>query len=563
MSGFEIVGVILGGIPLVISLLEHYKACKGIAYSFQHYHGQVDKLINDLKDHIVHYRIDIRTVIHHTGIAKHALDLSDEECTRIFQSQMAKDTIKKYFGYVSDPFSRILTQYETCLKTFLLKLQAIHRFPNVEETDLAAIVAANQREAGAFAWKKRIRFVLRRSFLEDRINELGKIRTSAAEMISKVKAIHVEMPTEPVEPSTDALRLVAMFKRVQANAKPLFEVCTCQCEKRHKVLMKLNNRVRPQEEILGLGNSTTFNLVFDLEMDLLEALVRASQTEQATDDSTQVLNKDTAKQISVGVPSIKVPSTDSKVKPAKVIRICDHATEARGSSNILQLQLIKNHLSPFEGPGMTRRQFPHPVTLESYFRKELQNEPRSGRRKLEVQMTRKQRNLLALDIAAGIPQLRETHWFSSPFDSKRIKFFRDNWTNVRTEVLEPFIEQVMKESPLKWSDATEGPDPKTALLELAILLLEIWNDETLEEWVKSKEGNNGLASITTKEGRIKEMIEWLRKTEDDLLGEHVTAIDFCIFISSGRYNSWDKTKLLKDYCQNVIIPLYELCKAYL
>jgi len=59
MSGFEVAGVILGAIPLLISTLEHYRSGKGAASSFIKFHGHLDTLIFRLKLQRTFFYLDI------------------------------------------------------------------------------------------------------------------------------------------------------------------------------------------------------------------------------------------------------------------------------------------------------------------------------------------------------------------------------------------------------------------------------------------------------------------------------------------------------------------------
>ncbi|KAI1758864.1 hypothetical protein GGR53DRAFT_198094 [Hypoxylon sp. FL1150] len=558
MSGFEIAGVILGAIPLAISALQNYKAGKGAWHTLKMYHGEVHDLIENLKTQRFHFRMHIHNLLKDAGVEKAIQgDLSEEECACVIQTEQTKGKVAEYFGEMLGGFLDVLGKHERCLKEIVLKLKNISRTSKAEKDDLAAIIATFKSEAGALVFKKRLKFLLSKRFLEVSIDKLHKSRESLDKVIKDMKSLREPVGRvlqEPQEPSENALRLAHIFKRVPVKARPLFEACACRCVDKHRVLMKLDSRVVSQRE---LGYSITFNLVFDLGMGLQEAFIRTAQTEQAMDDGAEVLDKDmstSTKHAAAMNPLIHIIDTDLENsngcsnRSAKARHICDHAYEAQSSNNILQLQLVKHDLSLLKEPAKSSRELLHPVTLERCLRNGTQNEM--------AQMTLPQRNLLALDIAAGILQLRQTCWFKSPFHNKGIKLFSDNWENVRIAMLEPFIEQVMEESPLKWSDAIGGPDPKMALLELAILLLELWNHEPLE-------ARTGLAGNEPEDARRKAAVKWEEDTETKLLEEHITAIDFCFSISSGRSRSWDDIRFLRDYCENIIMPLHELCKPYI
>ncbi|KAK8077006.1 hypothetical protein PG996_003176 [Apiospora saccharicola] len=118
----------------------------------------------------------------------------------------------------------------------------------------------------------------------------------------------------------------------------------------------------------------------------------------------------------------------------------------------------------------------------------------------------------------------------------------------------PFIEQT-RESP---SEASTSPDPDTVLRELTILLLELWHHKTLDMWCANADG----VDITTPDGRLKAAISWLKATSERIAPYYLNAIEQCIGICCGRHRFRHDKEFLKVYCENVIIPLQESCRAW-
>ena len=59
MSGFEIAGVVLGAIPVVIEALSAYRKGKGFFVTMHKSHGLVDELIHKLKMQQAYFYLDI------------------------------------------------------------------------------------------------------------------------------------------------------------------------------------------------------------------------------------------------------------------------------------------------------------------------------------------------------------------------------------------------------------------------------------------------------------------------------------------------------------------------
>lgn len=153
------------------------------------------------------------------------------------------------------------------------------------------------------------------------------------------------------------------------------------------------------------------------------------------------------------------------------------------------------------------------TTLESFLLE--------GARDEDARFTSKEQTLLALDIASSILQLCQTCWHNKPLDSQRIKLLLvpprpANKTAATSQitganVVGPFVEKLLVlrkngeattaghattdkadqkgrgkaafSAEQEQQEEAEGPSPKAALLELAILLLEIWHHRRLKTWV--------------------------------------------------------------------------------
>ncbi|OTA62058.1 hypothetical protein K449DRAFT_351199 [Hypoxylon sp. EC38] len=550
MSGFEIAGVILGAIPIVISALEHYKAGKGVLASFIKWEGQLDTLIERLEDQRLSFYFNILELLQGAGVEDviNSDYVPEETCVSILQNMRNEAKIKEYFGAMYDRFLKILGRYEKCLKII------------VSKDDLATILAANQPRKGSFAFKERVRFTIEKGLLKELIEELREERLSLKIII---KGMRTQREYTARQASHDAERLANIFGQVQTNATPLFaavcKVCTCNCPTKHKVLMRLDNRMRLQKERsmfkCKIKGQMTFNLVFEFEDYMQEALVKASEVEEAGFEDTKVLNRGAVTKVPTVTFSTMVADPEWEInkadfKSTKVTDICRHACKARSSGHVLRLQLTRNDLHLLEGPSQSRRDFSASMSLEELLQ--------DGVKDRNARMNPKQKTLLALDIAASILQLRQTCWFNIPLASKSIKFPLQKDGSLKTAVLEPFVGRVMVEDPSTWSGVNGGPDPKVALLELAILLLETWHDEPLELWM----ARIGMTSTESEETRRRAAVLWEEETESHLPTHHLAAIDYCLGICGGRKRLWHDDEFLKQYCENVIKPLHESSQAW-
>ncbi|KAM5378601.1 hypothetical protein ACJZ2D_004400 [Fusarium nematophilum] len=396
MPGFEIAGVVLGAIPLVISALEHYKAGKGAVSSFIKWRGLLDALIFRLKPQQIFFYLQILDLLRETGIheAVELPDLSEEECIRLLRDAKTGVELEEYQGHLHGTSMEVLRRYEARLKAISSKIGHIRRLPDAAKNDLTALVAANVTQDGRIRFRERLSFTIERSTLRGLLEELTEDRLSLKTII---KGIRTQQEFAAREPSHEAKRLATIFSQQRERAM---------------LLMK-----RKQ--------TTVFNLIFALEGSLQEALVKAPPVDE---------NPSSPDRITLTTPNLQVPKDTFEVASCtmtKVTDICRTSREASVRRCILQLELPLHTLSLVEAPVERYQKFTAASNLENLL---------SGPRDEDTCMTPKQRTILALDLAAAIPQLRETTWLSLPWNKQSIKFLVPHASQV---TVGPFVEQTI------------------------------------------------------------------------------------------------------------------------
>lgn len=181
-----------------------------------------------------------------------------------------------------------------------------------------------------------------------------------------------------------------------------------------------------------------------------------------------------------------------------------------------------------------------PESLDQILARGLQDET--------ARLTPKQQTILALDVASSVLQFRQTNWLLTPWSSKTIKLISTSTRAFVEADLQPLGPQ---------STALAEPDPLSTLLELAILLLEIWNHKPLEVWAA-----NTNSDINTPDHRKLAATAWLQETMHRILPDYLDAVEKCLAICAGRKWEWDDSEFQKKYCENVIKPLADSCKVW-
>ena len=129
MSGFEIAGIVLGALPVVIEALAEYRAAKGLLATVRKFRGLLDDLIHQLKIHKTDFYLDILQLLREARV-KEILDDGDpteERCVAVLRNCKTSDEITTYLGQLYPQFVETLGYYESYLRDIVSKLDYIVR----------------------------------------------------------------------------------------------------------------------------------------------------------------------------------------------------------------------------------------------------------------------------------------------------------------------------------------------------------------------------------------------------------------------------------------------------
>ena len=171
----------------------------------------------------------------------------------------------------------------------------------------------------------------------------------------------------------------------------------------------------------------------------------------------------------------------------------------------------------------------------------------------------KPRMMLALGLASNLLQLSRTPWLHTPWSKDEIFFLR--WPSAAGHYYDftrPFISLTFNSRDAS-TLTQQQVDPKLAFLELGILLLEIWNSETLETHFPKQQ------SPIKYYQRLALATEWLDDMNNPPPDLYDKAVSHCIRGIVGgqaRFHGWEDTEFWAAVCQDIIGPLHEICKQW-
>lgn len=139
MSGFEIAGVVLGAIPIVIEALSAYRAGEGHVATIRKWRGLVDELIHKLKMQQGLFYLDILELLREARVPEILMegDPTLDKCVEILQAVRTGNEVEQYLGpQLFHDFLEILGFYENYLKEITSKLGHIVRPQDVSQPRL-------------------------------------------------------------------------------------------------------------------------------------------------------------------------------------------------------------------------------------------------------------------------------------------------------------------------------------------------------------------------------------------------------------------------------------------
>ena len=176
------------------------------------------------------------------------------------------------------------------------------------------------------------------------------------------------------------------------------------------------------------------------------------------------------------------------------------------------------------------------------------------------------RMLLALRLASNLLQLLQTQWLQSAWSKDVIYFLlrptggasNASRNQLYIDFSRPFVSLTFDDSSAS-APTQQNVDPKVALLELGILLLEIWHGTTLETQFSLKEAPGGYYE------RLALALRWLDDMKDPLPELYDKAASHCIRGMIGgetRFREWEDIDFWGAVCGDIIEPLSKNCKQW-
>ena len=383
-------------------------------------------------------------------------------------------------------------------------------------------------------------------------------------------------------------RVANSLHKVRLHANALFRAIACdwsrQCHERHGAMLCLEHRCREEYHALhaaseGGKRAVRFTILFSWQDQATQESVSWHETSVVTldEDSTHVLRHTaeveasslrgsrgqddtrsvgrrakTSAQKSVtwtAAPSITVTSSEvhppQQSVPIEVKGICE--TLAEMQSPVLQLS-SDNRLfwrqEPLNNLSRPARSNEPTMSLETFLEESRHMDPED-------------RIKLAVNLASSLLQYNLTPWLRRCWTKNAVYFFVQTRTVSGVDVDRPLIMKHFSGKANEILNQRPENDPELALMELGILLLEIWNMSTFESWLRDAGHPMDTSEVQDRYIRLRYSIEWFRSLKGKLLPNYQKVVGICLrpSVFDLYHTSWEDKDFRMAVYREIVEPL--------
>ncbi|KAL9615829.1 MAG: hypothetical protein Q9160_009227 [Pyrenula sp. 1 TL-2023] len=571
MSGLEVVGVILGAIPILVEGLKVYRSgLKTVGRGFRK-RKTIEKLSRALLLQQGTLEELLKQVLIKSGHELPADFAFGVNALSILSDTSVQDNIVDYLGTNFDAFMDTIKECYAIFQKLVTKTATM--VPSVKGSkDISMIIEANKKSSkGEFDLMSRVSLVLRSKDLDEDCRELDQKISSLDRFLRLLSSNH--RPSSD-QPSRKAKRLAKAFWKDRKHAVSLYTAVSkswiSDCHRQHEARLLLEDRLNecvqlhakhhdkdlPSHvfQIVFLGDISEHNYMWH------ESMVQVYETSDVLpDDNTSKESDNNPRKSSIptNTNNSKVkfslptpPLNAGKNKEIEVKDICSTIRAGKRDQEHVMFSLTI-HCQIAKAPSIALVSRPMEVK-ETVFLKDLLCDTSNTRGAKTLSWAPK--ILLALNVATSFLQLLRTPWSLPRLSTETISFLQSS--NSNPDVGKPLLSQHFNQSSLSQHLPDTGPQRHEAVLEVGIMLLEIWDQTPLEQ-------KFSLAFKPSYNQKQALAMEWYDEAQGSLPVNYLKAVFHCIAgvknVDCGQLE-WDNMKLWEAFCECVIEPLSKISK---
>ncbi|EXJ84054.1 hypothetical protein A1O3_04721 [Capronia epimyces CBS 606.96] len=555
MSGLEIVGLVLGAVPIILSILETSKSLNRKKIAFQKKQFYIDRMINALSWQKTLIEGDLEILFRSIGLEDQDLrTIGSNPYEALLKQPDIQEGVQVLMGPRYDSYVQVLSDCERALLAILRSVKGLQGGAWVDNGKLADMMQANSPlKQGDRAFLKRLKFSMHKEELESTIRDLD--RTS--QLLTRLRETSQEANQVILQiPSMKTSKMIALFQQVRKRAYSLYGAMMRSwakpCHETHIARLYLDNRMDYLGDGMnrkGTGRNPAIEFTVTLEgrgsQGQSTRHTCSIETMGAEDGDGDVENSGKTLVVSFAIPSssaVKSPVTKN------IDDICHLIVESAIQSQALKIYLRHDGVLCYRcapGGGMQTITTPTTINDELISLQEILHLPKA-------RLSLRQRVRLSAVVASSAMQLHATPWCAAL--RKECFSFLEHNDSGRTwvDLDHPFVTCLFKNP-----GQTTRKSGEAELLDLGILIIELWENESIEAFAAQMH----LQLLDTYDCRQSIARCWLKEKRDDMLPPVFGAARRCVECRFDTLSvDWDDRKVNLSIFEGVVKPLWESCR---
>ncbi|KAH0533839.1 hypothetical protein FGG08_007534 [Glutinoglossum americanum] len=546
----------------LISAFEHYNDTRGVIRKFLNKKQYIKRVIEALDEQQVLIENELDHVLKLAGFGDEADSISLTSYQTLLLRQDVADGLQTVLGRSYDAYIRAINRCGMSVLEIARRLKGLMDAEDFTIESLAEHAKKSQQSNGKFEFRSRLRVSLDVDGLESKLKELDESTNMMSRLRISGQAVEGH---EPVS-SKAHKRMMHVLEKIRKDAGLMYSAL-CQswstgCHGGHSTNLYLQASAVHLEKKSTLHFQVCFRAMeagSGAEMLLLEKLVVVQRLEI----SPQLPPKGSKVNFANITRPQMLPDPQSL---SEVKDLCSHLTQAQSQDKSLLLYLSEtpsllctiedcSYTGPFNTAAMS-----HPlITLDGV----LDHFSRTSRIDRAQFWNISQRMYLAATLASSMLQLCNTPWLAHSWSRYNVFFHTYTRTNPKTgtiftgfEAKHPFLVQRFHGKAMSAKQTNQNANE--CILELGVLLLEIFDGRSTESWAQEMH----LAFEKTAESRCHVAGQWLEYRAPDMLPKYRGAVASCVDIASSKLQpvrTWLDPELQKTLLETVVQPLVTAC----
>ncbi|KAK1750544.1 hypothetical protein QBC47DRAFT_118880 [Echria macrotheca] len=250
MSGFEIAGVVLGALPLVISAIEHYESSLDRVTVFFKWQDELDKTLRELWIQHSSYEMTLRNILSGIVCDEYLETMMARYDSPLWKDAEVHDELRRKLGAAYNVYDYTIREMAGYMTTLASHLD-IDRKKTQSASDLEAILLAYRPAPSPqghpkFEFRRRVKFTIKRERIRHLLFQVKECNDRLDSFIEKADRLdqtnHCRAPDQRWKPC-----LGIPLHQIHSHAIRLHQVLssalTCRAHPTHRVHLLLEHRM--------------------------------------------------------------------------------------------------------------------------------------------------------------------------------------------------------------------------------------------------------------------------------------------------------------------------------